>query len=110
MSPARNSGFVNETVDPPIREFLHTADTPTAEVLILTHGAGGNAQPPLHRALADAFSNAGITMLRCNLPYRQLRPFSPPGPRDDARDHAGLKNAVAAMASAMNPAAPPLAS
>lgn len=102
MSPDRSSEFVNETVDPPIRGFLHTPDTPTAEVLILTHGAGGNAQAPLLRALADAFSNAGITVLRCNLPYRQLRPFGPPGPGDAARDRAGLKNAVAAMASAMN--------
>jgi uncharacterized protein len=102
MSPDHSSEFVNETVDPPIRGFLHTPDTPTAEVLILTHGAGGNAQAPLLRALADAFSNAGITVLRCNLPYRQLRPFGPPGPGDAARDRAGLKNAVAAMASAMN--------
>ena len=102
MSPSRATEFVNETVDPPIRGFLHTPDTPTAEVLILTHGAGGNAQAPLLRALADAFSNAGITVLRCNLPYRQLRPFGPPGPGDAARDRAGLKNAVAAMASAMN--------
>jgi uncharacterized protein len=110
MSPNRSSEFVNETVDPPIRGFLHTPDTPTAEVLILTHGAGGNAQAPLLRALADAFSNAGITVLRCNLPYRQLRPFGPPGPGDAARDRAGLKNAVAAMASAMNAGAPLLAS
>ena len=110
MSPDRSSEFVNETVDPPIRGFLHTPDTPTAEVLILTHGAGGNAQAPLLRALADAFSIAGITVLRCNLPYRQLRPFGPPGPSDAARDRAGLKNAVAAMASAMNTGAPLLAS
>ncbi len=36
-------------------------------------------------------------MLRCNLPYRQARPFGPPGPGDAARDRAGLKNAVAAI-------------
>jgi predicted alpha/beta-hydrolase family hydrolase len=110
MSSSLVSEFVNQTVDPPIRGFLHTPDTPTAEVLILTHGAGGNAQAPLLRALADAFSNAGITVLRCNLPYRQLRPFGPPGPGDAARDRAGLRNAVAAMASAMNAGAPLLAS
>jgi hypothetical protein len=97
MSPDHSSEFVNETVDPPIRGFLHTPDTPTGDVLILTHGAGGNAQAPLLRALADAFSNAGIAVLRCNLPYRQLRPFGPPGPGDATRDRAGLKNAVAAM-------------
>jgi hypothetical protein len=97
MSPDHSSEFVNETVDPPIRGFLHAPDTPTGDVLILTHGAGGNAQAPLLRALADAFSNAGIAVLRCNLPYRQLRPFGPPGPGDATRDRAGLKNAVAAM-------------
>ena len=112
MSPDRSSEFVNETDDPPIRGFLHTPDTPTGEVLILTHGAGGNAQAPLLRALADAFSNAGITVLRCNLPYRQLRPFGPPGPGDAARDRAGLKNAIAAMkqGAAIKQGAPLLAS
>jgi len=112
MSSSHVSEFVNETVDPPIRGFLHTPDTPTGEVLILTHGAGGNAQAPLLRALADAFSNAGITVLRCNLPYRQLRPFGPPGPGDAARDRAGLKNAIAAMkqGAAIKQGAPLLAS
>ena len=112
MSSSHVSEFVNETVDPPIRGFLHTPETPTGEVLILTHGAGGNAQAPLLRSLADAFSNAGITVLRCNLPYRQLRAFGPPGPGDAARDRAGLKNAIAAMkqGAAIKQGAPLLAS
>jgi len=112
MSSSHVSEFVNQTVDPPIRGFLHTPDTPIGEVLILTHGAGGNAQAPLLRALAEAFSNAGITVLRCNLPYRQLRPFGPPGPGDAARDRAGLKNAIAAMkqGAAIKQGAPLLAS
>jgi len=109
MSSSSATEFVNETVDPAIRGFLHTPDTPTGDVLVLSHGAGGNAQAPLLRALADAFCQAGITVLRCNLPYRQLRPFGPPGPGDAARDRAGLKNAIAAMASA-NGGAPVLAS
>ena len=109
MSPDHSSEFVNESVDPPIRGFLHTPATPTGDVLILTHGAGGNAQAPLLRALADAFSNAGITVLRCHLPYRQLRPFGPPGPGDAARDRAGLKNAISVVAAA-NGGAPLLAS
>jgi len=112
MSSSHVSEFVNQTVDPPVRGFLHTPDTPTGEVLILTHGAGGNAQAPLLRSLADAFSNAGITVLRCNLPYRQLRPFGPPGPGDAARDRAGLKNAISAMkqGAAIKQGAPLLAS
>ena len=36
-------------------------------------------------------------MLRCDLPYRQSRPYGPPGPHDAARDRAGLKNAVTSL-------------
>jgi predicted alpha/beta-hydrolase family hydrolase len=89
--------FANPTVNPPIRGFLHVPETPNHDGLVLTHGAGGNAQAPLLRALAEAFANAGYTVLRCDLPYRQARSFGPPGPGDAARDRAGLKNAVAAM-------------
>ena len=58
MSSSSATEFVNETVDPAIRGFLHTPDTPTGDVLVLSHGAGGNAQAPLLRALADAFCQA----------------------------------------------------
>jgi predicted alpha/beta-hydrolase family hydrolase len=89
--------FADRTVDPQIVGFLHTPETPNGQGLVLTHGAGGNAQAPLLRALADTFASAGYTVLRCNLPYRQARSFGPPGPADAARDRAGLKNAVAEM-------------
>jgi len=69
--------------------------------LVLTHGAGGNAQATLLRALADAFAEAGYAVLRCNLPYRQTRSFGPPGPADAARDRGGLRNAVAVLKKAM---------
>ena len=97
MSPDPAREFVNESVDPPIRGFLHSPDTPSGDLLILSHGAGGNAQAPLLRALADAFAKAGFTVLRCNLPFRQVRSFGPPGPGDAAHDRAGLKNAVEEM-------------
>jgi hypothetical protein len=87
----------DDSLDPHIRGFLHVPETPNGNALVLTHGAGGNAQTPLLRALADTFANAGYTMLRCDLPYRQARSFGPPGPGDAARDRAGLKNATAAM-------------
>jgi len=48
-------------------------------------------------ALAEAFAAAGVTVLRCDLPYRQSRSYGPPGPGDAARDREGLKNAVAAL-------------
>jgi len=89
--------FADRTVDPQIVGFLHTPETPNGQGLVLTHGAGGNAQAPLLRALADTFADAGYTVLRCNLPYRQARSFGPPGSADAARDRAGLKNATAAL-------------
>jgi uncharacterized protein len=92
----------DSTVDPHIRGFLHVPETPNQAGLVLTHGAGGNAQAPLLVALADAFAATGITVLRCNLPYRQARPFGPPGPGDATRDRAGLKNAIAKLRGMMS--------
>jgi uncharacterized protein len=89
--------FADRTVDPHIVGFLHAPETPNGQGFVLTHGAGGNAQAPLLRTLADTFADAGYTVLRCNLPYRQARSFGPPGPGDAARDRAGLKNATAAV-------------
>jgi len=89
--------FADRTVEPHIVGFLHMPETPNGGGLVLTHGAGGNAQAPLLRALAETFSDAGYTVLRCNLPYRQARSFGPPGPADAARDRSGLKNALAAI-------------
>jgi len=87
----------DSTVDPHISGFLHVPETPNQDGLVLTHGAGGNAQASLLIALAEAFAAAGFTVLRCNLPYRQARPFGPPGPGDAARDRAGLKNAISKL-------------
>ena len=89
--------FVYDGAEPTIRGYLHTHETSSGNALILTHGAGSNAQAPLLIALAEIFCEAGFTVLRCDLPYRQSRSFGPPGPGDAARDRAGLKNAVAAM-------------
>jgi predicted alpha/beta-hydrolase family hydrolase len=47
--------------------------------------------------LAGTFAEAGFTVLRCDLPYRQDRPYGPPGPGEAKRDRAGLKNALAAL-------------
>jgi len=94
--------FADTTVDPPVRGFLHVPATPNGDRLVLTHGAGGNAQAPLLRALGDAFASTGFTVLRCNLPYRQARSFGPPGPADAARDRVGLKNAIAALMRMVN--------
>lgn len=89
--------FVDRTVEPNVVGFLHVPETPNGSGIVLTHGAGGNAQAPLLRALANRFAEDGYTVLRCDLPYRQARSFGPPGPGDAVRDRTGLKNAVAAI-------------
>src|SRR5579864_5473240 len=89
--------FSKAATDPQISGFLHRPESPSGEGLVLTHGAGGNAQSGLLVAIAEAFSGAGFTVLRCDLPFRQLRKFGPPRPGDAARDREGLKNAVAQM-------------
>ncbi|HKV80901.1 MAG TPA: alpha/beta family hydrolase [Candidatus Sulfotelmatobacter sp.] len=89
--------FADRTIDPHVVGFLNKPEAGNSNGLVLTHGAGSNAQAPLLRALADAFANTGYTVLRCNLPYRQARSFGPPGPSDAARDRAGLKNAIAVL-------------
>jgi uncharacterized protein len=66
---------------------------------VLTHGAGGNCEAPLLVAAADRFCVAGMTVLRCDLPFRQKRPKGPPSPSGAAADRAGLREAVLAMQS-----------
>ncbi len=89
--------FTEITVDPFVRGWLHRASNGTGDALVLTHGAGGNCNAPLLVILAETFCAAGITVLRCDLPYRQSRPYGPPGPHDGKRDRAGLKNAIDVM-------------
>lgn len=89
--------FSDSTSDPPVRGFLHRPESSLGDSLILTHGAGGNAQMGLPVALAEAFAGAGFAVLRCALPFRQQRPYGPPRPGDAVRDREGLKHAVAAM-------------
>jgi uncharacterized protein len=97
--------FVDDSIEPHVRGFLHLSNANNGNGLVLTHGAGSNAKAPLLIALAETFSSAGFTVLRCNLPYRQNRSWGPPGPGDAARDRAGLKNAIAALSKVV---APPL--
>jgi len=95
--PPSAEPFVDTAVDPQVRGFIHRTATTLGDGLVLTHGAGSNSRAPLLVALAEAFAAAGVTVLRCDLPYRQSRSYGPPGPGDAARDREGLKNAVAAL-------------
>jgi len=89
--------FTDASADPLVRGFLHRPAKPLQDALVLTHGAGGNCKGPLLVALAETFANAGIAVLRCDLPFRQVRSFGPPRPGNAAKDRQGLKNAVAAL-------------
>lgn len=89
--------FSDETLDPPVRGYLHLPRTASGDALVITHGAGSNARAPLLLNLAEAFTSAGIAVLRCDLPFRQRHPHGPPRPGDSTRDREGLKNAVAAI-------------
>ena len=79
-----------------VRGYLHEASA-AGDGMVITHGAGGNCNAPLLVAVADAFQRAGVTVLRCDLPFRQQRPSGPPRPVDSAKDRAGLRSAVAAL-------------
>jgi predicted alpha/beta-hydrolase family hydrolase len=89
--------FSETSLDPPVRGFLHRPESPSGDVLVITHGAGGNSQSSLLQALAAKFAEEGVSVLRCDLPFRQVRRFGPPRPGDAARDRQGLRNAVQAM-------------
>jgi uncharacterized protein len=84
-----------------VQGFLHrptnSGQNLGTDGLVLTHGAGANCNAPLLVALASEFSATGLTVLRCDLPFRQVRPHGPP-PRGSAdRDQQGLRAAIASM-------------
>jgi predicted alpha/beta-hydrolase family hydrolase len=94
--------FTDVTVDPFVCGFLHHPAKPNGNGLVLTHGAGSKCNAPLLVALAEAFAEHGYSVLRCDLPFRQDRPYGPPSPFDGKRDRAGLKNALASMRNQVN--------
>lgn len=96
---AIGSSFLVEggTGEPSLSAFLHRAVDPSGSGLVLTHGAGANCDAPLLRALAAAFAEGGVTVLRFDLPFRQLRPHDPPMRGSAEKDQRGLRRAVEAM-------------
>jgi predicted alpha/beta-hydrolase family hydrolase len=77
--------------------FLHQPEQPTGRGMVLTHGAGANATAPLLVAIAEAFCATGTWVLRCNLAFRQSRPFGPPSPATGPADRASLAAAIAVL-------------
>ena len=84
--------------DPAVRGRLHAAAGPDA--LVLTHGAGSNHRTPFLAAIARAFAADGVSVLRCDLPFRQARASGPPSPAGAARDRLGLAAALHALPAA----------
>ena len=95
-----NSASVTSFETGTVRGFLHQPAEGNGHKLVLTHGAGNNCRSPLLIAIASAFCDAGYSVLRCDLPFRQRRPFGPPLPKFSADDQAGLKAAVIALRTA----------
>ena len=91
--------FSDSSAEPAVRGFLHEPAQSNGDALVLTHGAGANCQSKLLIAVANAFSNAGYLVLRCDLPFRQSRPYGPPFPPLAARDREGLRRAVDVLRS-----------
>lgn len=79
-----------------VRGFLHEPEVPAKATMVLTHGAGGNCQSPLLIAVAETLCEAGIRVLRYDLPFRQQRASGSPHPSTAAKDREGLREAVAA--------------
>src|ERR1035437_6229550 len=84
-----------------VRGVLHTPERPTGDALALTHGAGSNANAALLVSLSRAFCEAGLTVLRYDLPFRVARPSGPPGPEGTpaaaGREDRGVVRAVEAL-------------
>ena len=89
--------FADLSAEPGVRGFLHLPTRENGDALVLTHGAGANCQSKLLMAIADALAEAGVTVLRCDLPFRQVRPHGPPSPASAERDREGLRQAVKAV-------------
>lgn len=80
-----------------ISGFIHQPYGPVTAGLVLTHGAGSNCEAPLLAAFARAFCEAGVLVLRCDLPFRQKRRYGPPIPAKADEDRAGLMEAIIAI-------------
>jgi predicted alpha/beta-hydrolase family hydrolase len=80
-----------------VRGVLHQPAHSAGDGLALTHGAGSNCHAPLLVSLARAFAEAGLLVLRYDLPFRQQRPKGPPFPAAAARDREGVARAVEAV-------------
>jgi len=94
---SESKSFTDDSGVVPVRGWLHEPQDPNGDVLVFTHGAGGNSDSALLKALGAACAESGYLFLRCDLPFRQMRPTGPPRPGDAARDREGLQRAAEVM-------------
>ena len=89
--------WLDSSIEPAVRGFLHRPANPSADGIVLTHGAGASCVSPLLTALSEAFCERGFSVLRCDLPFRQMRPHGPPPPGSAERDQQGIRNAIESL-------------
>ncbi|MCC6536342.1 MAG: dienelactone hydrolase family protein [Bryobacterales bacterium] len=88
-----------------VRGFLHRPPTgEPSRALVMTHGAGGNAQGAMLVAMAELLAVRGWLVLRCDLVFRQRGKGGAPRPADSALDRAGLREAVGFIRTLAPPA------
>ncbi|WP_055475491.1 alpha/beta hydrolase family protein [Gordonia sp. HS-NH1] len=74
---------------------VHRPGSPARATLVLAHGAGGNRDAVILRALAEELCDRGYVVARIDLPYRRRRPKGPPSPSTSPGDRDGIRAACA---------------
>ena len=78
----------------------------SGKALVLTHGAGSNANAALLKQVSARLTDEfGWTVLRANLPFRFQRAGGPPRPAEAAKDRQGLLDALAWLRTEAGPEA-----
>jgi predicted alpha/beta-hydrolase family hydrolase len=85
-----------------IRGVLHRPEQESGDAIVLTHGAGSNADSPLLVRLAKAFAENGHLVLRYDLPFRVAGRGGPPPPSGQSRDREGVYAAIQAARRFVN--------
>jgi len=91
------SPFLDLDADPTVKGLLQLPAQSNGDTVVLTHGAGANCQSRLLAEMSAALAASGFTVLRFDLPFRQLRPYGPPSFGGAARDRMGIRRAVTLM-------------
>ena len=80
-----------------IRGVLHRPENESGDAIVLTHGAGSDANSPLLTRLARAFAENGHLVLRYDLPFRTAGRGGPPPPAGQSHDREGVHAAIEAV-------------